>query len=50
MKNAYGASGVSLSRPDLRFFIFGGDGDAFSIGANSNTIYSAALSSGSARR
>ena len=28
------ASGVSLSRPDLHVFIFGGDGDAFSIGGN----------------
>ena len=28
------ASGVSLSRPDLRVFVFGGDGDAFSIGGN----------------
>jgi 2-oxoglutarate ferredoxin oxidoreductase subunit beta len=28
------ASGVSLSRPDLNVFLFGGDGDAFSIGGN----------------
>ena len=28
------ASGVSLSRPDLHVFVFGGDGDAFSIGGN----------------
>ena len=28
------ASGVSLSRPDLHVFAFGGDGDAFSIGGN----------------
>ena len=28
------ASGVSLSRPDLHLFVFGGDGDAFSIGGN----------------
>jgi 2-oxoglutarate ferredoxin oxidoreductase subunit beta len=28
------ASGVSLSRPDLHTFVFGGDGDAFSIGGN----------------
>ena len=28
------ASGVSLSRPDLHVFCFGGDGDAFSIGGN----------------
>jgi 2-oxoglutarate ferredoxin oxidoreductase subunit beta len=28
------ASGVSLSRPDLHVFMFGGDGDAFSIGGN----------------
>jgi 2-oxoglutarate/2-oxoacid ferredoxin oxidoreductase subunit beta len=28
------ASGVSLSRPDLHVFTFGGDGDAFSIGGN----------------
>jgi 2-oxoglutarate ferredoxin oxidoreductase subunit beta len=26
------ASGLSLSRPDLHIFVFGGDGDAFSIG------------------
>src|SRR4051812_46364357 len=26
------ASGISLSRPDLHVFVFGGDGDAFSIG------------------
>src|SRR6202050_4434044 len=26
--------GVSLSRPDLHVFVFGGDGDAFSIGGN----------------
>ena len=25
------ASGISLSRPDLHVFVFGGDGDAFSI-------------------
>ena len=28
------ASGVSLTRPDLHTFVFGGDGDAFSIGGN----------------
>lgn len=28
------ASGISLSRPDLHVFAFGGDGDAFSIGGN----------------
>lgn len=28
------ASGLSLSRPDLHVFAFGGDGDAFSIGGN----------------
>jgi 2-oxoglutarate ferredoxin oxidoreductase subunit beta len=28
------AGGVSLSRPDLHVFVFGGDGDAFSIGGN----------------
>jgi len=28
------ASGVSLSRPDLHVFVFGGDGDAYSIGGN----------------
>lgn len=28
------ASGVSLTRPDLHVFMFGGDGDAFSIGGN----------------
>lgn len=28
------ASGVSLSRPDLHVFAFGGDGDAYSIGGN----------------
>ncbi|MBC8002408.1 MAG: pyruvate ferredoxin oxidoreductase [Opitutaceae bacterium] len=28
------ASGISLSRPDLHVFTFGGDGDAFSIGGN----------------
>ena len=28
------ASGISLSRPDLHLFAFGGDGDAFSIGGN----------------
>ncbi len=28
------ASGLSISRPDLHVFIFGGDGDAFSIGGN----------------
>jgi 2-oxoglutarate ferredoxin oxidoreductase subunit beta len=28
------ASGISLSRPDLRVFVFGGDGDIFSIGGN----------------
>ena len=28
------ASGVSLSRPDLQVFVFGGDGDGFSIGGN----------------
>ena len=28
------ATGISLSRPDLHVFMFGGDGDAFSIGGN----------------
>ena len=28
------ASGVSLSRPDVQVFVFGGDGDGFSIGGN----------------
>lgn len=28
------ASGVSLARPDLHVFVFGGDGDGFSIGGN----------------
>lgn len=28
------ASGISMSRPDLHVFAFGGDGDAFSIGGN----------------
>ena len=28
------ASGISLTRPDLHVFVFGGDGDAFSIGGN----------------
>lgn len=28
------ASGISLSRSDLHLFVFGGDGDAFSIGGN----------------
>lgn len=28
------SSGISLSRPDLHVFAFGGDGDAFSIGGN----------------
>lgn len=28
------ASGISLSRPDLHVFVFGGDGDIFSIGGN----------------
>lgn len=28
------ATGVSMSRPDLHVFTFGGDGDAFSIGGN----------------
>jgi 2-oxoglutarate ferredoxin oxidoreductase subunit beta len=28
------ASGLSLTRPDLHVFVFGGDGDAFSIGGN----------------
>src|SRR5258705_4036252 len=28
------ASGISLSRPDIHVFVFGGDGDAFSIGGN----------------
>ena len=28
------ATGVTLSRPDLHVFVFGGDGDAFSIGGN----------------
>jgi 2-oxoglutarate ferredoxin oxidoreductase subunit beta len=28
------ASGISLTRPDIHVFVFGGDGDAFSIGGN----------------
>lgn len=28
------ATGLALSRPDLHVFVFGGDGDAFSIGGN----------------
>jgi len=28
------ATGISLIRPDLHVFVFGGDGDAFSIGGN----------------
>ena len=28
------ASGISLTRPDIHLFVFGGDGDAFSIGGN----------------
>jgi len=28
------ASGVSLARPDVHVFLFGGDGDGFSIGGN----------------
>jgi len=28
------ATGISISRPDLHVFVFGGDGDAFSIGGN----------------
>ncbi len=28
------ASGLTLSRPDLKVFVFGGDGDGFSIGGN----------------
>lgn len=28
------ATGISLTRPDLHVFVFGGDGDAFSIGGN----------------
>ena len=28
------AEGISLTRPDLHVFMFGGDGDAFSIGGN----------------
>lgn len=28
------ASGVSLARPDLHVFVFGGDGDGFSMGGN----------------
>ena len=28
------ATGVSLSRPDLHLFVFGGDGDGFSMGGN----------------
>ena len=28
------AAGISLARPDLHVFVFGGDGDAFSIGGN----------------
>jgi 2-oxoglutarate ferredoxin oxidoreductase subunit beta len=28
------ATGISLSRPDVHVFVFGGDGDGFSIGGN----------------
>ena len=28
------SAGISLSRPDLKVFVFGGDGDGFSIGGN----------------
>jgi len=28
------ATGIALTRPDLHVFVFGGDGDAFSIGGN----------------
>lgn len=28
------ATGISMTRPDLHVFVFGGDGDAFSIGGN----------------
>src|SRR3954465_9337855 len=28
------STGISLSRPDLHVFVFGGDGDGFSIGGN----------------
>ena len=28
------ATGISLSRPDLHVFVFGGDGDGYSIGGN----------------
>ena len=31
------ASGISLNRPDLHVFVFGGDGDGFSIGGNHTT-------------
>jgi len=31
------ATGISLSRPDLHVFVFGGDGDGFSIGGNHTT-------------
>ena len=33
------ASGISLARPDLHVFVFGGDGDAFSIGGNHFDAY-----------
>jgi len=31
------ATGISVSRPDLHVFVFGGDGDGFSIGGNHTT-------------
>ena len=31
------ATGISLTRPDLHVFVFGGDGDGFSIGGNHTT-------------
>ena len=31
------ATGISLSRPDLHVFVFGGDGDILSIGGNHST-------------
>ena len=31
------ATGISLSRPDLHVFVYGGDGDGFSIGGNHTT-------------
>ena len=38
------ASGISLSRPDLHVFVFGGDGDAFPLAAIISTIPRAKIS------